>query len=93
MPTPTPRAANVIPNMPPGDIEILSAAFNASDDFVITWNAETGVSYRIQFKDDLGAPEWQTLSTLEATSSTASITDPLATAPQQRFYRIQRATP
>ena len=90
MPTPTPRAANVVPFTPPGDIEILSAGFNGSGDFVITWSAESGVSYRIQFKDALDQSPWQDLSSVEAVSSTATVTDPLATSPTQRFYRIQR---
>jgi hypothetical protein len=90
MPTPTPRAANVVPFTPPGDIEILNAGFNGSGDFVITWSAEPGISYRIQFKDNLSAAGWQDLSSVEAVSSTASVTDPLPTSPAQRFYRIQR---
>ena len=92
MPSPTPRAANVIPFTPPGDIEILSAAFNGTGQFVITWSAEPGISYRVQFKDDLGAA-WQNLSNVEAVGATASVTDSLATSPPQRFYRIQRISP
>jgi hypothetical protein len=80
----------VIPFTPPGDIEILNAGFNGSGDFVITWSAEPGISYRIQFKDNLSAAGWQDLSNVEAVSSTASVTDPLPTSPAQRFYRIQR---
>jgi hypothetical protein len=90
MPTPTPRAANVVPFTPPADIEILNAGFNGSGDFVITWSAEPGISYRIQFKDNLSAAGWQDLSNVEAVSSTASVTDPLPTSPAQRFYRVQR---
>ncbi len=90
MPTPTPRAANVVPFTPPADIEILNAAFNGNGDFVITWSAEPGISYRIQYKDNLSAGGWQDLSNVEAAGSTASVTDLLPTSPLQRFYRIQR---
>jgi hypothetical protein len=92
MPTPTPRAANVVPFTPPADIEILSAAFNGSGHFVITWSAEVGINYRIQFKDTLDAPAWQNLSNVEATASTATVTDTLP-GTGQRFYRIQRLSP
>ena len=82
----------MIPFTPPGDIEILSAAFNGTGQFVITWSAEPGISYRVQFKDALDAA-WQNLSNVEAVGATASVTDSLATSPPQRFYRIQRISP
>jgi hypothetical protein len=78
MPTPTPRAANVVPFAPPADIEILNAGFNGSGDFVITWSAEPGISYRIQFKDNLSAAGWQDLSNVEAVGSTCVSDGPIA---------------
>jgi hypothetical protein len=53
----------------------------------LTWGARSNQTYRIEFKDDLGAAQWQLLKTVTATGNTLSITNSTA-SPDQRFYRI-----
>jgi hypothetical protein len=53
----------------------------------LSWSTQTGVRYRIQFKDLLTSPSWQTLSDVTGNGSTMSFTDP--NTPQKRFYRIE----
>jgi hypothetical protein len=54
-----------------------------------TWPASPGHSYRVQFKNTLSDPSWETLgSDITAASTTASGTDPGFGGVPQRFYRI-----
>jgi hypothetical protein len=92
MPTPTPRAANVIPNIPPPEVQIVSTTVNGDGDVVITWSAENARTYRVQYKDDLNASAWSDLSDITASSPVASTTEVIGTA-SQRFYRIQLLNP
>jgi hypothetical protein len=92
MPTPTPRATNVIPNTPPTEIQVLSTTVNGDGDIVITWSAENSRTYRVQYKDDLNAPAWSELSDVTASSPVASATE-VTSAGAQRFYRIQLVNP
>jgi hypothetical protein len=91
MPAPTPRAANIIPTTPP-EIRILSATVTAGAETVIVWSAESGKTYRLQFKDDLNEADWTDLTEISATGSTASATSFVGPIPQ-RFYRIQLLNP
>jgi len=92
MPTPTPRAANVIPGQPPTEIRIIAASIAPNGDLVIAWSAETGRTYRIQFKDDLNAAGWTDLTDIVAAGPQASQSIPRGAAPQG-FYRIQLRAP
>jgi hypothetical protein len=92
MPTPTPRAANVIPNQPPAEIRIVSASIAQNGDLQITWTAEAGKTYRIQFKDDLNAPGWTDLTDVLAAGPLASHSIPRGVEPR-RFYQIQLRSP
>ena len=92
MPVPTPRAPNVIPNQPPAEIRIVAASLAPNGDLLITWSAEAGKTYRLQFKDDLNAPGWTDLTDILAAGPQASHSIPRGAAPQ-RFYRIQLRTP
>ena len=54
-----------------------------------TWAASPGHNYRVQFKNTLSDPAWQTLgSEVNATNMTASGSDPGFSGVPQRFYRI-----
>ena len=54
-----------------------------------TWPANPGHSYRVQFKQTLSDPDWQTLGAdITATSMTASASDANFAGLPQRFYRI-----
>ena len=84
MPTPTPRASNVIPVANP---PVLSVTLGANNTVTLVWSAQAGSSYRVQSKDDLNAVNWTNLGTpVNATEPTASFTDQNDGA--QRFYRV-----
>jgi Tol biopolymer transport system component len=51
------------------------------------WGASPGKSYRVEYKDDLGAATWTELSTVLATSTTASAVDANPNS-SHRFYRV-----
>ncbi len=91
MPTPTPRAGNVIASQP-AEIRIISTAIGGNGDLVITWSAESGKTYRVQFKDDLNAAGWTDMGDVFAAGPQASQTIPRGDVPQ-RFYRIQLRSP
>jgi len=91
MPTPTPGAANVIPNTPPPEVQIVSTPANGDGDIVISWSAENARTYRVQYKDDLNASAWSHLSDVTASRPVASID--VIVAGSQRFYRIQLLNP
>jgi hypothetical protein len=66
----------------------------STSDGVLTlrWSALAGVTYRVQYKNSLTAPEWKPLGDVTANGSTASIEDAEPGSPGaagQRFYRIQ----
>jgi hypothetical protein len=91
MPSPTPLASNVIPTSM-AEIQIVSASINSSDELVITWSAEAGTTYRVQFKDELNTATWTDLAEITAAGPLASSTQNRNAAPQ-RFYRIRRVIP
>jgi hypothetical protein len=53
----------------------------------LTWTTVPGGTYRLQYKDSLENPVWHDLADFPATTSTISVTDSIAAAPQ-RFYRV-----
>jgi hypothetical protein len=61
--------------------------------FVISFLARAGKSYVIEYKNALGDPAWQTLTTIPAPASdiTATYTDPTLLA--ERFYRVKTPAP
>lgn len=87
MPTPTPRAANIAPV----EVRIIVAKLDGNN-VTITWTADPGQAYRVQFKTDLGTATWTDLKTVTATGPTATVSDSRDAA-EQRFYRIQRSSP
>ncbi len=55
----------------------------------VSWKAAPGRAYRVQFKDDLGAPVWSELAgTVGILGSRARISDATAGGVRQRFYRV-----
>ena len=56
---------------------------------ILSWRAEPGRTYRVQFKPDLRNVDWQPLDPLVlATNSEASFQDDSAGNDRQRFYRV-----
>lgn len=53
----------------------------------ITWPVASGKSYQVQYKDNLGEPNWRVLSgSISVVGNQAYATDPAPSA--QRFYRV-----
>ncbi|HSU53469.1 MAG TPA: autotransporter-associated beta strand repeat-containing protein, partial [Candidatus Dormibacteraeota bacterium] len=73
---------------PPSPVIDSHLAGVGTGDVTISWSAVNGVTYQVQYKDDLTAPTWTVLGTVTATGSTASIDDPTTPPPAHRFYRI-----
>ncbi|MEO5802199.1 MAG: autotransporter-associated beta strand repeat-containing protein [Verrucomicrobiota bacterium] len=55
---------------------------------ILNWSAVDGVTYQVQYKNDLNAVNWSVLGSVTASGSTASITDTTDPVPASRFYRI-----
>ena len=89
---PTPRAANQISDTPPVAPRIVSAGVSTKGTFLITWTAETGKQYRVQYRDTLAGDSWIDLPTVQANAATAS-SEVLLDLQPQRFYRILRLLP
>jgi len=57
----------------------------------ITWRAQDGMTYRVQWKDKLADPGWNDLSgDIAASGDFASYTDAGAAGATSRFYRVMR---
>jgi len=86
MRSPTPRSSNVLPE---GTVHLSSIAFTGPNTITLTWQAEPGRIYRVQYKNDLADAEWTNLAgDVEALAQTASKTDSTVNGVTQRFYRI-----
>jgi hypothetical protein len=84
---PTPGQPNILIIAPP-DVVIQEVLYGPAG-LSLTWSAEPGQVFRVQFKDDLGAPVWTDLpGDVVALGNTASQVDAQALSRPQRFYRI-----
>jgi hypothetical protein len=76
-----------LPNTLNARLEITTISAQGSS-VTLTWSATPGMTYRLQYKNQLDAPEWIVTGTpVSANGITATITDmppPGAT----RFYRV-----
>jgi len=78
------RSCRVIVLAPPRITAINQTGVNVT----LIWTAIPGLSYRVQFKDNLSQPDWTDLpGDILATGQTATRADTLGL--QQRFYRIR----
>jgi hypothetical protein len=74
--------------MPPVTAPIIESVVLNDGTAVITWTANPGSVYRLQFKDDFNGPKWlDATPDILATDTEASTTNSIIGAPQ-RFYRI-----
>jgi hypothetical protein len=81
----TPRAANTLS----GPLRVVRISFNAMT-VTLTWSAIPGRIYRVEYKDDLSAPAWNSLGDpIEAVGSSAFANDTVSPV-GHRFYRILR---
>jgi len=60
----------------------------AGADISMTWNSQSGETYQIQYKANLGDAAWTTLRSVTASGASSTATDPASG--QRRFYRIAR---
>ena len=82
----TPRSANTLA----GPLQIVDLSFNGGS-VSLTWSTIPGHTYRVEYKDDLSAPDWTALTEdLLALSETASATDTISPN-GHRFYRVLRS--
>jgi hypothetical protein len=67
---------------------VLENVTQANGTVSLSWSAVTGVTYQVQYTDNLPAAAWNNLgSPISATSGTVIATDPAPSSPQ-RFYRV-----
>ncbi len=67
---------------------LIQSITRSNDVVMLTWSSINGQNYRVQYRDDLGDPDWNDLPPdVTASGPTANKTD-LITASVQRFYRI-----
>jgi hypothetical protein len=85
--SPTPRARNLLPGQPnPVSLQSIQLAPGIA---TLTWTAEAGRTYRVQFKNDLRAPAWTDLpGDIPAAGPAASRADSSLGTNAQRFYRV-----
>jgi len=68
-------------------LRISSVNVSLDGSVVLSWSSISGKRYRVQYKDNLSDPLWQTLGTdIVASSTTTSATD--ETPPLARIYRV-----
>jgi hypothetical protein len=68
---------------------ILSLSGVDTNNTVLTWNAISNATYRVQYSDGFDTTNWFDMPPdITATGSVATATD-TALAPTQRFYRVQ----
>jgi hypothetical protein len=87
---PTPGAPNALPAGGAEGIAIMALSLTPAGELVLTWTTQPGRIYRVQAKEDLGAPVWNDLMEVTAAGSTESRPVPLTGSPQA-FYRVVRA--
>jgi hypothetical protein len=63
------------------------SAHRLGDQLVLAWPSVPGGQYRIDYKNDLNAPQWTALTNITADAASTSITHSLQ-APGQRFFRM-----
>ncbi len=70
-------------------LRVLTVTAPGSGSTTVLWSAVPGRSYRVQFKDDLGAADWSELAgTVIASGTTAGKADVTASGQVRRFYRV-----
>ena len=74
--------------MPPSELRLTSIVLATGGVATITWTAEIGRSYLVEYATDLIAPQWTRLARITATEPTASFSYSPG-EPAQRFYRIR----
>jgi hypothetical protein len=66
----------------------LGAALSEKDVIVLSWPAQTGVRYRVEYKDSLTESSWRVLSEITGTVPTGSAIDSSLSTRSERYYRL-----
>ncbi len=78
----------IVQPLPIGSPPVIRSIAISNGAAVITWTTVPGHTYRLQSKDYLEETNWTDIvPEIQATESTATATDPIATS-SQRFYRV-----
>ena len=64
----------------------LGTVFRANGNFGFSWNAVSGKTYRVQWKQQLGDSMWNDLTNITASGNSASFSEP--SGQTQRFYQV-----
>ena len=87
MPTPSPRAANILPPAPYAP-DVCGLTWVPGESVTLSFVTSPGHTYRVEFKPDLNSPAWLPLGgTRFATDNTLTVADADA-FDTQRFYRV-----
>ena len=70
---------------------ITEFGFDEGDGADLSWEAEAGINYRVEYKESLGDASWQVLETITAGGDSVQFTDAAAAGKPQGFYRVVRA--
>jgi hypothetical protein len=73
--------------IPAGPPKMNGFGLGASGAAGFSFSATPGLSYRVEYKNDLAAAQWSNLVDVVARSNAVQISDPLGPAPR-RFYRV-----
>jgi hypothetical protein len=88
MPRPTPRAANELAGLTNAPV-FTGIERSPNGDLALSWRTINGRTYRVEYKNDLNAPQWTPLGDYQANGPNLSILDPIGASPQ-RFYRLRQ---
>jgi hypothetical protein len=79
---------STVPVMPVASAPVIESVVLKDGAAVITWTANPGSAYRVQFKDDFNSTQWlDAAPDIIATDPEASTTNSIVGVPQ-RFYRV-----
>ena len=90
MSSPSPKAANIISSGGSSEIRILTVTAGEDGTVTLSWTAQVGKHYRVQFKNALNEPVWQDLGDeVTTTGTSATAQDKGSSATRERYYRLQ----
>ncbi|SPE57224.1 hypothetical protein SBV1_270023 [Verrucomicrobia bacterium] len=74
----------------PAPVPAFQAVGKSGNLIMLSWSAQAGLSYQLQYATDLGSPDWTNLgSGITATNTTITLSDPiLPGGNDRRFYRV-----
>ncbi|HXT41180.1 MAG TPA: lamin tail domain-containing protein [Candidatus Angelobacter sp.] len=71
------------------ELRVTTITVSANNVVTLNWNSQAGLTYRVEYKDDLGQTNWNSLGDFNASGASTSATNAIA-GTLQRFYRIHQ---